>query len=188
MKTLLRLFGCVALAATALPSCRSAVSPEHVVLTTATQLQQVFNADSGKVRAIFLASPTCGLCLRGAEELHRVWLAKDSSRDVAVYVVWSPQLGATEANVPGGAGLVPDGRARHFWDPGEVVGTAFDSLLDLPLPAWDTWMLFDRTARWGPHGPPAPTWWEHQLSAGPPNLHLDPARFASHALALTGTR
>lgn len=176
------------IAAALLLGCHAAASPEHVVLTSVATLQQAFNADSGKVRAIFLASPTCGLCLRAASELHRLWLAQDSSQNVAVYVVWSPQLGANEGHVAGGASLVSDPRVRHYWDPGELVGTAYDSLLDLPLPAWDTWMLFNRSATWGSHGPPTPTWWEHQLSSGPPDLHLNPTRWTSHARELTGTR
>lgn len=45
-------------------------------------------------------------------------------------------------------------------------------------------MLFDRDAVWRADAPPKPAWWEHQLSTGPPELHLDAARFASHAEAL----
>jgi hypothetical protein len=65
-----------------------------------------------------------------------------------------------------------------------LAGKAFQPLLGLPEPAWDTWMLFDKNATWRSDRPPEPAWWEHQLSVGPPALHLDPARFASHAEAL----
>jgi hypothetical protein len=105
-----------------------------------------------------------------------------------VYVVWSPQLGAREKNVASASSLVPDSRARHYWDAGKLVGGAFQPVLGLPIPAWDTWMLFDRNAVWHGNTPPNPTWWEHQLSVGPPALHLDPARFASHAEALETER
>ena len=121
--------------------------------------------------------------MHGAVALKNEWLTKDTSA-VAVYVVWSPQLGAQEKNVPSATGLIGDRRARHYWDSGELVGSAFQPLLGLPAAAWDTWMLFDRNAIWRGDSPPRPSWWEHQLSAGPPELHLDAKRFASHAEAL----
>ena len=157
----------------------------HVALASSlSPLRAAFNADSGKVRAIFLASPTCGECLSGASKLQAAWLAKDTSSDVAVYVVWSPQLGAEEKHVAGASGLVRGPRAHHYWDQNELAGLAFQGLLKLPAAAWDTWMLFDRNAMWRDSIPPTPAWWEHQLDAGPHELHLDPARFASHAEAL----
>jgi hypothetical protein len=122
--------------------------------------------------------------MKGAVALTNSWLKKDSSTDVAVYVVWSPQLGAQEKHVASATALVPDARAHHYWDGGMLVGSAFKALLGLPGAAWDTWMLFDRDAAWHGDVPPKPAWWEHQLSAGPPQLHLDPDRFASHAEAL----
>jgi hypothetical protein len=165
-------------------ACGSGRESSHVNLSSITPLQTAFNADSGKVRAIFLASPTCGECIHGASELQSRWLAKDSSSDIAVYVVWSPQLGAEEKHVASATALVSDKRARHFWDQGELAGSAFQSILSLPAPAWDTWMLFDRNAMWREAKAPTPAWWEHQLAVGPPELHLDPDRFASHAEAL----
>jgi len=122
--------------------------------------------------------------MRGAVALHREWLAKDDSPNVAVYVVWSPQLGAQEKHVAGATSLVPDARTKHYWDGDELVGKAYQPLLGLTQPAWDTWMLFDRDAVWRGETPPTPAWWEHQLRRAPPERHLDPVRFASHASAL----
>lgn len=122
--------------------------------------------------------------MKGAVALTNAWLKKDSSTSIAVYVVWSPQLGAQEKHVASATALVPDARARHYWDGNMVVGSTFQPLLELPAPAWDVWMLFDRDAMWRADAPPRPAWWEHQLSAGPPELHLDASRFASHAEAL----
>lgn len=46
-------------AALVLAGCRGGGAPiPHQVLTSSEPLQRVFNADSGHVRAIFLASPT----------------------------------------------------------------------------------------------------------------------------------
>lgn len=39
-------------------ACNRGHQSPHVVLTSLDQLRIAFNADSGKVRAIFLASPT----------------------------------------------------------------------------------------------------------------------------------
>ncbi|MGH7533761.1 MAG: hypothetical protein ACREL4_10755 [Gemmatimonadales bacterium] len=157
----------------------------HVTLTsTLAPLQAAFNADSGKVRAIFLASPVCGECLNGATKLQSAWLAKDTSTNIAVFVVWSPQLGAEEKHVAGASGLMPGPRVHHFWDPNELAGKAYQPMLKLSEAAWDTWMVFDKNAMWRDGAPPTPAWWEHQLDSGPPNLLLDPARFAAHAEAL----
>ena len=122
--------------------------------------------------------------MRGAVALKKTWLAKDSSKNVAVYVVWSAQLGAQEKHVASATALVADARARHYWDGGMLVGSAYQTLLQLEAPAWDTWMLFDQDAVWRSESPPRPAWWEHQLRDAPPALHLDPTRFASHAEAL----
>jgi hypothetical protein len=122
--------------------------------------------------------------MRGAVALEKAWLRNDSSKEVAAYVVWSPQLGAKEKHVASATTLLPDPRARHYWDGEMFVGKAFQPLLSLPEPAWDTWMLFDKNTIWPADGPPKPAWWEHQLSTGPLALHLDPDRFASHAEAL----
>ena len=122
--------------------------------------------------------------MSGAVALHREWLRKDTSTNVAVYVVWSPQLGAEEKHVAGATSLIPDVRARHYWDGAELIGKAYQRYLKLEQPAWDVWMLFDRDAIWRGEAPPVPAWWEHQLRSGPPERHLNAARFASHAEAL----
>ena len=109
---------------------------------------------------------------------------RDRSPDVAVYVVWSSQLGAEERHVPAAAALIPDSRAAHFWDAGQLVGKAFQPIVGTPVPSWDVWMVFDRQARWNGEIPPRPAWWEHQLHDMPPERHLDPERFARKARAL----
>ena len=44
--------------AAVIAGCNRGHQSPHVVLTSLDQLRAAFNADSGKVRAIFLASPT----------------------------------------------------------------------------------------------------------------------------------
>ncbi len=122
--------------------------------------------------------------MRGAVALENAWLAKDSLKDVAVYVVWSPQLGAQEKHVPSATALVPDGRAKHYWDGQMLVGSAYQPMIGSKAAAWDVWMVFDKNAMWRADSLPRPAWWEHQMSSGPVELMLDASRWASHAMAL----
>jgi len=108
-------------------------------------------------------------------------LAKDGSADVAVYVVWSSQVGGRERHVDKATQRVPDPRARHYWDGDQMVGKAFQPILGTPEPAWDVWMLFAPGARWEGETPPRPTWWEHQLYGMPDERLLDSDRFAAKA-------
>ena len=108
------------------------------------------------------------------------WLEEERSRDIAVYLVWSAQRGARERNVAEAATLMADSRVTHFWDGDEVVGKAFQRVLDAPVPAWDVWMLFPRDANWATDAP-SPAWWEHQLGGLPEDRVLDGRRFAAKA-------
>ncbi len=102
-------------------------------------------------------------------------------------MVWSSQVGAKAKHVAGGAKLMPDGRAIHYWDPEDRVGAAFQRHIDgLRGAAWDVWMLFAPGVVWEGSVPPAPTWWEHQLSGLDEALRLDPDRFARKAVDMSG--
>ena len=100
---------------------------------------------------------------------------------MAVYVVWSSQVGGKERHVAKAAKVIPGPRARHYWDADQNVGKVFQPILGTPAPAWDVWMLFDRGVRWDGKTPPRPAWWEHQLYGMPPELFLDAERFAKKA-------
>jgi hypothetical protein len=111
--------------------------------------------------------------------------------DLAVFVVWSDQVGGSTRHVPGAAKLMSDPRARHYWDAERVVGQAYRILrtpkeqFDIGAEAWDVWLLFDRQATWPQQGqPPRPVWWEHQLRNLPSERRLEPKRFASKAAEL----
>lgn len=84
----------------------------------------------------------------------------------------------------GGTTLIPDPRARDFWDPARLAGTAFEPLIGTHAPAWDTWMLFGADAMWRGTVPPTPAWWEDQLYGLPRSRFLNPRRFATKAAAL----
>jgi hypothetical protein len=115
-------------------------------------------------------------------------LESDHGGDVAVYVVWSSQVGGKERNVAKAATLVSDRRARHYWDEDQRVGKAFQPILKTPEAAWDVWMLFDRGVRWEGESPPRPAWWEHQLYQMPPDRLLDAGRFARKAREIRARR
>lgn len=63
-------------------------------------------------------------------------------------------------------------------------GTGFSRAANRRKPARDVYMLFGPNASWPATGVPTPAWWEHQLSGLPPELRLDPRRFAAKARAL----
>jgi hypothetical protein len=122
--------------------------------------------------------------MRGAVALESMWPKKDTLKDVAVYVVWSPQLGASEKYVKEAMRLVPDPRAKHYWDGRMLARSAYQRVVKSKAAAWDTWLLFDKSVMWRGDTVPQPAWWEHQMSSGPPTLMLNPDRWTSHAMAL----
>ena len=113
-----------------------------------------------------------------------------------MFVVWSDQVFAGPRHVAEAAALMPDRRAQHLWDGDRVVGSAYQRRLaaggkvhELESEAWDVWLLFDRSARWGEHAPPQPSWWEHQLRGRlPADRQLEPQRFARKARELLAHR
>lgn len=109
-----------------------------------------------------------------------------SDSTLRVYVVWSSQQGAAERHVPGATRLMAEPRVRHYWDENLVVGRAFQPVVGSSIPAWDTYLLFDRDAVWTGETMPVPAWWEHQLNGMPPDRALDPKRFANKAMSLIG--
>jgi hypothetical protein len=120
-------------------------------------------------------------------------LNKSSNPDIAVFVVWSTQLGAQEKHAVDAMTTVTDERATHYWDPDNVIGRHYQALLHpngdeihLSGPAWDVWLLFDGTATWPSTDAPKPNWWEHQLRGMPDDVKLDPERFAAKASELAG--
>ena len=78
--------------------------------------RMAFDAAGGQPGIVMLVSPTCGLCLRGAEGVHRALQERTPGAALTLLVVWVPVLAATEADVPLATRFVPDPRASHFWD------------------------------------------------------------------------
>ncbi len=104
--------------------------------------------------------------------------------DVRSYVAWVPMLRAEEKHVRSATRVVSDPRTTHFWDGNGALLSGFKPVLSISEPAWDIYMIFDRSARWDADTPPAPEFWMHQLGSrveGPP---LNAGDFAERVDAL----
>ena len=85
------------------------------------------------------------------------------------YVCWVPVLPEdVEAPDEEALALVPDRRARHFWDAEGHLTKLFHSVLQLPAdwPARDVYLVYPPGVAWGEE-PPSPSYWEHQLGELP---------------------
>ncbi|MGH9318677.1 MAG: hypothetical protein ACRD3V_02135 [Vicinamibacteria bacterium] len=90
---------------------------------------------------------------------------------IDVFIVWIPAISGDDyAAATKSMNLIPDERARHYWDGSQALGEAFSPVLGIrPRIAWDVYLLFDGKTEWGETAP-APASWLHQL------LGEDPAR------------
>ena len=103
-----------------------------------------------------------------------------------VYVAWVPVLPEdVEAPDEETTGIVPDARARHYWDAEGHLPKLFHSVLGLPAdwPAWDVYLAYPPGVTWG-ETPPAPAYWEHQLGHTLDAPMLDGPAFAAGVRAL----
>jgi hypothetical protein len=99
-------------------------------------------------------------------------------------VVWVPQLGARRQNVPFGASLITDRRARQYWDGDGWLGDAYQRVLQTPGSAWDVYLLYARGTRWAGSLPPKPAFWMHQLGGVTNAPSLDPDVLRQHVVEL----
>ena len=103
-------------------------------------------------------------------------LAKIASEDVAVFVVWVPTFpGDNRQKALRARNLLPDPRARHFWDGDVGLGKRYRDVLSLPESievAWDVYSVFDRRAEWKEE-PPPPAFWQHQLFSAESSQRLN---------------
>jgi hypothetical protein len=164
--------------------------PFDVLDGDVTAFRAAFDAGAGQPRIVMLVSPTCGLCLRGAEAVHRPVQEQIPGAALRLLIVWVPVLGATEVDVPLATRFVPHAQASHFWDADGTLAKAYRARLGLGEDAWDVYLLYGPNARWTGDQPPTPDFWMHQLgSIAAPRAaapHLAPDRFARKASALLG--
>ncbi len=160
--------------------------PPYVTLDAElTQLKADFNAMSDKVRLVFISGPSCGICLRGMDDLNRSIVAsiQNDSR-VHTLVIQVPALNAEEKHVWPAVQLMPGPRVNHYWDPEGDTGIVFMDALNIEMYAWDVWMMYEPGERWETGAsPPAPVFWQHQLGPLPKEKKLDADQFAAEVRA-----
>lgn len=142
------------------------ISVENLEGRDILPLQENFNAHPERVRLLLLLSPGCGRCLDTSREVAKVLQKIDDER-VLVLVVWQPLLGTDNySEAQKTAGLIPDPRAVHYWEPGRVLGLAYGERLPLPGEfnlAVDMVLLFDPGTIWRETDLPAPGAWFHKF-------------------------
>ena len=151
------------LGAAALEPQRDALArdPEYIVLDSdADAFRERFNADVGKTRILMLVSPTCGGCLRGADQTQKKVLSRIDSDGLAAYAVWVPANSARERHMPRVTKLVHDPRATEYWDEYDVVEDWYRDMLDFDGPCAGIFMIYGPDARWDGEAPPEPDYWE----------------------------
>jgi hypothetical protein len=156
--------------------------PSYVTLSDdLTQLKIDFNAMTDKVRLVFISGPSCGICLRGMDDLNESIVASiQNDPRIHTFVLQVPTLGAEEEHAAAAVPLMPGPRVNHYWDPGGKSGLEFQKALGIGQYAWDVWMVYEPGARWEPaSAPPPPVFWQHQLGEQPDDSRLDPDLFAS---------
>jgi hypothetical protein len=156
--------------------------PAYVTLDAGlTQLKADFNAMTDKIRLVFISGPSCGICLRGMDDLNEAIVASiQIDPRVHTLVLQVPTLGAEEKHAAAAVPLMPGPRVNHYWDPEGNSGVEFMKPLGIDVYAWDVWMVYEPGARWeeGAH-PPPPAFWQHQLGSLPQGSRLDAEKFAA---------
>ena len=153
----------------------------YVVDDSLARIKTDFNAMQDKVRLVFIIGPSCGICLRGMDDLNES-IVKNIQNDPRVHTlaIHVPTLGAEEDHVAASIPLLSGPRVTHYWDPSGITGQLYQETLDIPMYAWDLWFIYDPGARWEDDGmPPFPDYWEHQLPSLPSDKKLDADRFAA---------
>ena len=105
---------------------------------------------------------------------------------IDVLVVWIPAIAGDDYAAANRAlSLVPDERARHYWDGSQELGEAFSPVLGLRARmAWDVYLLFDGEAEWK-DAPPAPVEWLHQLVGEDPGRAFSEGRLEDELRKVT---
>ncbi len=175
---------CAALTVSACGSEDTALNPDkppYVTLDSElTQLKADFNAMSDKVRLVFISGPSCGIRLRGMDDLNEAIVAAiQNDPRIHTLVIQVPALDAQEKHALAAVQLMPGRRVNHYWDPQGETGIVFMDALKIEMYAWDVWMMYEPDTRWeADASPPPPDFWQHQLQSLPEEKRLDAEQFA----------
>ena len=150
-----------------------------------SRIRADFNAMQDKIRLVFIIGPSCGICLRGMDDLNES-IVKFVQNDPRVHTlaIHVPALGAKEKHVAASIPLLSGPRVTHYWDPSGNTGIEYRETLQIPMYAWDLWFVYEPGARWEEGTtPPYPDYWEHQLPSLSSDKKLDAIRFAAEVNA-----
>ena len=153
----------------------------YVVDEDLSLIRTDFNAMQDKVRLVFIIGPSCGICLRGMDDLNKS-IVKFIQNDPRVHTlaIHVPALNAKAEHVAASIPLLSGPRVTHYWDPSGHTGIEYRETLGIPMYAWDLWLVYEPGARWDDgEPPPYPDYWEHQLPSLPADKKLDAIRFAA---------
>jgi hypothetical protein len=155
-------------------------TPVTVLSEDVHELKDAFNTDRNSPRVMLIVSPRCPACRAGARLVQKEALAETKSDALKVYVVWIKRFpGDSLEAAEEATELVPDRRARHFWDGSGALGKQFGKAIRLPNNkkfAWDVYFVFGPDAEWA-DSPPTPVFWMHQLGGRDTGNLLDGGRF-----------
>lgn len=165
----------------------AAARPSLTDLRGLDELKVQFNRDAGKVRMVLLLSPTCPVCVAGTRWVQSHILEHYPKANLRVYAVWFNMFpGDARAKWP--ATLLTDPRVTHRWDEAKIVGTWYGRHKDVMRSRltedsngtggdvlWDSYLLYDATARWDDM-PTGLNHWGRTIVAGRETLRADADR------------
>jgi hypothetical protein len=144
------------------------------------ELKDAFNSDKNSVKVLLIVSPRCPMCRMGASVVQKQALDPIQIDKVKVFVVWIKRFfGDSRDAAQEATALVPDRRARHFWDGSGQLSKRYAKIVELPGKrdfAWDVYFVFGPKAEWTDN-PPAPDFWMHQLGGRDTGNLLDGGKF-----------
>ncbi len=147
-------------------------------LQDSAKIKAAFNAAKGKVRIVMIVSPTCPVCVSGADLIRTEVVGKLKSTSVEAFAVFIPMLPADgKAQAIEGSQKMASLGIHSFWDGNRSLGNAFGETVKLPngnKTAWDVYFVYGPDAAWE-KTPPKPSFWMHQLAED--DRCLDPSKF-----------
>ena len=155
-------------------------APAFRLLEDRLTLREPFNKAKDKVRVVAFLSPSCPRCQKNAGELQREVLAKNTTEDLAVFVIWLKVLEKDdESAVDEAMQKIADPRVQHFWDPERLLNAQLlDAIaFDVQLRLYDIFLLYDGSAQWEKRLP-RPGFWMHEYK-GAPGPWWDVSAFAT---------
>ena len=104
---------------------------------------------------------------------------------IDVFVVWIPAISGDRFEATDDAmTLIPDERARHYWDGSQSLGEALAPAIGIRARmAWDVYLVYDGAAAWGDEAL-APSSWLHQKGGEDPEMELSEEKLVEQLRAV----